>query len=147
MLQLGNLHPPKGSVKKSIRRGRGEGSGKGKTSGKGHKGQNARSGISRLAAFEGGQMPLFRRVPKKGFKNPFKVEYSIVNIADLNHFGNETEINPRMFFEKGIVNKALPIKLLASGDIKTAVTVKVHAASQSAIKKIEDAGGKVEVIS
>ena len=147
MLQLGNLHPPKGGVKKSIRRGRGEGSGKGKTSGKGHKGQNARSGISRLAAFEGGQMPLFRRVPKKGFKNPFKVEYSIVNIADLNHFGNETEINPRMFFEKGIVNKALPIKLLASGDIKTAVTVKVHAASQSAIKKIEDAGGKVEVIS
>ena len=146
MLQIGNLHPPKGSVKKAIRRGRGEASGKGKTSGKGHKGALARSGARRVRAFEGGQMPLFRRLPKKGFKNPFRVEYSIVNVADLNRFTENDEITPSVLHSKSMVRKGLPVKLLGNGEIRFAVKVQVHAASESAKKKISEAGGSIEVI-
>ena len=147
MLQIGNLHPPKGSVKKSIRRGRGEASGKGKTSGRGHKGALARSGAKRARAFEGGQMPLFRRVPKRGFMNPFRVQYAVINIADLNRFQANDEINPKILHDRGMVRKALPVKLLGNGEIRFPVKIQIHAASESAKKKIAEAGGVVEVLS
>lgn len=128
--------------------GRGSGSGLGGTSGKGHKGQKARSGGGTAPWFEGGQMPLQRRIPKRGFKNPFKVRYAVVNVGVLDQFPAGTEIGPDEMMITGIVRKAYDgIKLLADGDITRALTVRVHKASPAAVSKIEAAGGKVELIS
>ncbi len=147
MIRLGKLSPPKGSVKKSIRRGRGEASGKGKTSGRGHKGQLARSGARRVTTFEGGQMPLWRRLPKKGFKNHNRVEYAVVNVADLNRFDEDTEITKALLYNNGMVKKGMPVKLLGNGDIRVKLSVKLDAVSKSAKEKVEQAGGKVEEVS
>ncbi len=149
MLRLGFLSPPKGSRKERKRVGRGPGSGWGKTCGKGHKGQNARSGGGVPPYFEGGQMPLSRRVPKRGFTNyPFKKVYAVVNIRDLSRwFSSGDEVTPDVLFEKGYVKKKLPVKVLGMGDIDFPLTVKAHAFSAEARRKIEKAGGRVEVIS
>jgi large subunit ribosomal protein L15 len=145
MLKIGNLHPPKGSVKNKTRRGRGEASGKGKTSGRGHKGALARSGTRRVTYFEGGQMPLSRQLPKRGFHNPFRVEYAVINISDLNRFQEEKEITVELLYKNGLVSKGMLVKLLGNGEIRFPVVVKVDAASQTAISKITEAGGNVEV--
>ena len=147
MLRLGNLHPPKGSTKSRIRRGRGEASGKGKTSGKGHKGQLARSGARRVTTFEGGQMPLFRRLRKKGFTNFTRVEYSVINVSDLNRFEDGTEITKALLLENNMAKKSMPVKLLGLGDIRVKLTIKLQGISKSAKEKIEQAGGKVEEVS
>jgi large subunit ribosomal protein L15 len=145
-LELHNLHPPKGAVKKARRRGLGEGSGKGGQAGRGHKGQKSRSGYSRRYGFEGGQMPLIRRVPKRGFHNIFRTEYAEVNLDRLESLG-EKEITPELLIEKKVVRKLKDgVKILGRGELKSAIAVKAHAFSQSARKKIEAAGGKAEVI-
>jgi len=146
-LRLGNLRPPAGSVKKSIRRGRGEASGKGKTSGKGHKGQLARSGARRVTTFEGGQMPLWRRLPKKGFKNFNRVEYAVVNVADLNRFEDGIEVTQTLLYNNGMVKKGMPVKLLGNGELRVKINVKLDGISKTAKEKVEQAGGKVEEVS
>lgn len=145
---LNNIKPCEGSRKKRKRVGRGSGSGHGGTSCRGHKGQNARSGGGKGPGFEGGQMPLQRRLPKRGFSNIFKKEYSIVNIKDLNKFDKNQEITPEVLLSKGIIkSKSLPIKILSDGNIEKSLIIKAHKFSQQAIKKIEESGGKAEVIS
>lgn len=146
LMELHNLHPPKGAVKKATRRGQGEGSGKGRQAGRGHKGQKSRSGYSRKLGFEGGQMPLIRRIPKRGFHNVFRTEYAEVNVGRLDALGAK-EITPELLVEKRLVRKLKDgVKILGNGELKAAVTVKAHAFTASARKKIEDAGGKAEVI-
>lgn len=145
-MDLSNLKPSPGSSKNRKRLGRGPGSGLGKTSGKGHKGQKARSGYKSRAWSEGGQMPLQRRLPKRGFTNIFRVDYQEINIAAIAALG-ESEVDPEIFKNKGLARrKNKPVKILGSGDIDKAVTVKAHAFSKSAREKIEKAGGKVEII-
>lgn len=149
-MKLNNIRPNAGggSVDKK-RLGRGIGSGLGKTSGKGHKGQNARSGGGVRLGFEGGQMPLFRRTPKRGFTNIFAKEYAIVNLSDLNKFEENTVVTPETLLEEGIVklNKdKVGIKVLGDGELNVKLTVKAHKFSKSAAEKIEACGGKVEVI-
>ncbi|HPP31484.1 MAG TPA: 50S ribosomal protein L15 [Soehngenia sp.] len=149
-MKLNNIRPNAGggSVEKK-RLGRGIGSGLGKTSGKGHKGQNARSGGGVRPGFEGGQMPLFRRTPKRGFTNIFAKEYAIVNLSDLNRFEENTVVTPEALLEAGIVklNKdKVGIKVLGDGELNVKLTVKAHKFSKSAAEKIEACGGKVEVI-
>ncbi len=149
-MKLNNIRPNAGggSVDKK-RLGRGIGSGLGKTSGKGHKGQNARSGGGVRPGFEGGQMPLFRRTPKRGFTNIFAKEYAIVNLSDLNIFEENTVVTPETLLEEGIVklNKdKVGIKVLGDGELNVKLTVKAHKFSKSAAEKIEACGGKVEVI-
>ena len=128
--------------------GRGQGSGQGKTAGKGEKGQKARSGVSIKPWFEGGQTPLFRRVPKRGFNNAqFRTEYAIVNLSDLNRFENGTEVTPELLVESGIIKKPLcGIKVLANGKLEKKLKVKAHRFSSVAVTKIEEAGGTTEVI-
>ena len=128
--------------------GRGPGSGLGKTSGKGHKGQKSRSGVTIPATFEGGQMPLFRKLPKRGFSNHrFKKEYAVVNLDDLNIFEDGTLVTPVLLREKGIINKELEgVKILARGELKKKLTVQAHKFSLSAKEKIEKSGSKIEVI-
>ena len=147
-MKLHELHPAEGSVKNRKRIGRGPGSGTGKTSGKGHKGQNARSGGGVRPGFEGGQIPLFRRLPKRGFSNAlFKTEYAIINLSDLNRFNDGDVITPELLLEKGIIKKQLSgVKVLGNGTLEKKVTVKAHKFSESAKEKIETSGGKVEVI-
>jgi large subunit ribosomal protein L15 len=147
-MKLNELKPRPGAVKKSKRVGRGPGSGHGKTSCRGGKGQTARTGASIPSYFEGGQMPLVRRIPKRGFRNaPFKKEYAIVNIDTLNIFEAQTEVTPELLLEKGIVKKMLDgIKILGEGELKVPLIVKAHKFSKSALEKIEKAGGKAEVI-
>ena len=149
-MKLNDLRPNEGGGSKSRKRlGRGIGSGLGKTSGRGHKGQNARSGGGVRPGFEGGQMPLFRRLPKRGFTNIFAKEYEIVNIEDLNKFEDNTLVNPELIFESGLAKKrkaANGIKILGNGDLKVKLTVQAHKFSKVAVEKIEAAGGKVEVI-
>ncbi len=149
MLRLDNLKPVPGSKKRRKRVGRGPGSGHGKTSCRGHKGQNARSGGGVPPYFEGGQMPLVRRIPKRGFTNAmFKKRYAVVNVRDLARwFSSGDTVTPDILREKGYVKKKLPIKVLGEGDIDFPLTVKAHKFSGSAREKIEKAGGKVEVIS
>ncbi len=148
MLTLSNLRPNPGAKKRKKRVGRGIGSGHGKTSGRGTKGAGARSGKEKGPWFEGGQTPLYRRVPKRGFKNPFKKEYAIVNLEVLeNKFKENEEVTPLVLRERKIVKKDLPIKVLGKGEIKKPLILKVHAISSSAKEKIEKAGGKVEIIS
>ena len=147
-MKLHELHPAEGSVKTRKRIGRGPGSGTGKTSGKGHKGQNARSGGGVRLGFEGGQLPLFRRLPKRGFSNArFKREYAVINLSDLNKFNDGDVVTPELLKEMGIVKKELcGIKVLGNGTLEKKVTVKAHKFSESAKEKIETSGGKVEVI-
>ena len=149
-MKLNNLRPNEGGGSKPRKRlGRGPGSGTGKTSGKGHKGQNARSGGGVRPGFEGGQMPLFRRLPKRGFTNIFAKEIAIVNIEDLNRFEDNTVVTPELLFSEGLVKKGKAkdgVKILGDGELTKSLTVKAHKFSKSAAEKIESAGGKIEVI-
>lgn len=147
-MKLHELRYNEGSVKDSKRLGRGTSSGHGKTSGKGHKGQNARSGGGVRAGFEGGQNPLFRRVPKRGFNNHnFEVKYAVINVSDLNRFEDGAVITPEILKETGIVKKQLDgIKILGNGNLDKKLTVKATMFSKVAKEKIEKIGGKAEVI-
>lgn len=146
-MRLDELKPTEGSKFASKRVGRGIGSGTGKTSGKGHKGQNARSGGGVRPGFEGGQMPLYRRLPKRGFKNIFAKQYVTVNIEVLEQFENGTEVTAATLKEAGIISKTLDgVKLLGRGELTKKFTVKVAGYTASAKEKIEKAGGKAEVI-
>ncbi len=146
-MKLYELQPAEGAKKAPKRVGRGIGSGMGKTSTKGHKGQKARSGGGKGPAFEGGQTPLQRRLPKRGFNNKFRRELVEVNLEKLNLFDNGTEVTPEVLLEKGIIKKiADGVKILGNGKITKKLTVKSNGFSKSAIAKIEKAGGKAEVI-
>lgn len=147
-MDLSNLRPATGSTKNRKRLGRGPGSGNGKTAGKGHKGQNARSGGGVKPGFEGGQMPLQRRLPKRGFKSLNKKVYALVNLRDLQEsFEAGSVVDVEAFGQSGLVSKLYDgIKVLADGDLDKALTVKAHKFSQAAVAKIEAAGGKAEVI-
>jgi large subunit ribosomal protein L15 len=143
----GELKPPKGSRKKRKRVGRGIGSGHGKTACKGAKGQNARAGRGTKAGFEGGQMPLQRRLPKRGFRNPFRKAYVILHVGDLNRFPKDTVVEPALLVQSGILKRSEdPVKLLSDGELQHPLTVRVHKVSQAALKKVEAASGRVEVI-
>ncbi len=146
-MRLHDLSSAEGSKKKSKRVGRGMSSGHGKTSTRGHKGQNARSGGGVRPGFEGGQMPLYRRLPKRGFTNIFKKEFAVVNVEDLNIFKENTKVTPELLIEKGIIKKVKDgIKILGEGDLKVKLDVEANAFSKSAQEKIEAVGGKAEVI-
>lgn len=146
-MRIHELKPTPGSTTRSKRVGRGIGSGLGKTSGKGHKGQKARSGGGKGPHFEGGQTPLQRRLPKRGFTNIFTKVYAEVNLEDLDRFAPGTEVTPELLKEVGLVKQVQDgIKVLGNGEMKHALTVKAHKFSKSAAAKIEEAGGKVEVI-
>ena len=143
---LHNLKPAKGSRTKPRRVGRGPGSGTGKTSGRGHGGQRSRSGGGVKAGFEGGQMPLQRRLPKRGFTNIFRTEYTIVNLRDLNRVEDVDVIDPDLMVKLRLARKGMPVKVLAVGDLERSVTVKAHKFSTAAAAKIEKAGGKAETV-
>jgi len=145
---LDRLKAPKGATKKKTRRGRGEGGGLGKTAGKGHKGQKARSGGGIKAGFEGGQMPLQRKLPKHGFTNIFRVENRFVNLGDISSaFKAGETVDASTLAEKGLIKKkGGPVKILASGELTSALTVKANRFSKSAVEKIQAAGGVAEVI-
>jgi len=146
-MQLNTIQPPSGSKKDVKRVGRGRGSGHGKTSCRGHKGQRARSGAKSARGNEGGQMPLQRRLPKRGFNNLFRKEYEVVNVEKLNAFEKGTEVTPQLLCEKGIVRLKLGgVKILGDGELKVSLTVRADRFSKSAREKIEAAGGKVEVV-
>ena len=146
-MKLHELSPAVGSAQSAWRKGRGTGSGNGKTAGKGHKGQNARSGGGVRPGFEGGQIPLYRRLPKRGFNNMFAKEYAIVNVEALNAFENGAVVTTEALLEKGIVRKTLDgVKILGRGELTKSVTVQAKIFSASAKAKIEAAGGKCEVI-
>jgi len=148
LVQLNDLRPTPGSNKKPTRKGQGIGSGTGKTAGKGHKGQNARSGGGVRPGFEGGQMPLQRRMPKRGFSNaPFKKLIVAVNLDSLNKFADGSVVTPESMLEAGIIKKIGDgVKILGHGELDRALTVKASAFSKSAVEKIEASGGKAEVI-
>lgn len=148
MKHIGNLSPAIGSTKKKKRIGRGEGSGHGGTSTKGHKGQQSRAGYQQTRGFEGGQMPLNRRLPKFGFNNRFRTEYQVVNISDLQKLFEDNKIkdtvNFNILYELGTINKKnMPLKILGNGSINVPLTIQADAFSESAKSKIEQAGGKV----
>lgn len=146
-MNLSELRPAPGSKRERTRVGRGLGSGLGKTSGRGHKGQNARSGGGVRPGFEGGQKTLYQRLPKRGFTNIFRTEYSEINVEDLNRFDSGTVVTPELLIESGVLKKLRAgVKLLGNGELEKALTVQVHKASQSAVDKVTAAGGKVEVI-
>ena len=146
-MDLANLQPSEGSKhSNNFRRGRGHGSGNGKTAGKGHKGQKARSGAPRIG-FEGGQMPLYRRLPKRGFTNRNTLKIESINVSALERFDNDTEVTIDLLIETGIVkNPKDGVKILGNGELTKKLTVKVNAFSESAKAKIEELGGKAEVI-
>ncbi|MGC8493614.1 MAG: 50S ribosomal protein L15 [Syntrophobacteraceae bacterium] len=147
-MRLGELAPPRGAKKNTKRLGRGSGSGQGMTAGKGTKGQKSRSGGGTPPWFEGGQMPLQRRIPKRGFTNIFKQAFSVINVGDLDRFPEGSQVALTDLIATGLLRKAhLPVKLLGGGEITRPVTVVVHKASASALQKMEAAGGKVEFIS
>ena len=144
-MKLHQLQPAPGSRKSKKRLGRGPGSGLGKTAGKGHKGMLARSGRANVAGFEGGQMPLARRLPKRGFHNPFRTEFAVVNLKTLAAL--DENVTPQVLYEKGIVKKqSKPIKILGVGELDKPMTIEAHKFSQSALRKIEQAGGQAKVI-
>lgn len=147
-MKLHELRPQVGSTKISKRVGRGIGSGTGKTAGRGENGQKSRSGYSRKFGFEGGQIPLYRRIPKRGFSNHrFKIAYATINVSDLNIFEDKTIVTPLMLKEKRLITQELNgIKVLGNGKLEKNVTVMAHQFSKSAKDKIEAAGGKIEVI-
>ena len=146
-MRIEDIRPAEGSTKNRKRVGRGVGSGHGKTAGKGHKGQKARSGGTKGAGFEGGQMPLQRRLPKRGFTNIFKKEYAVVNLNAIDAMKGDAVITPELLVERGVIKKMKDgLKVLANGNIQRSVTVKANAFSAAATAKIEAAGGKTEVI-
>lgn len=146
-MKLHELQTSPGSRRSRKRVGRGTSSGYGKTAGRGQKGQLARSGGKTRLGFEGGQMPLFRRMPKRGFNNINRREYAIINLDDLNQFRAGSEVNARVLLEAGVIKKELSgIKLLANGELKKKLTVKVNKVSKAAKEAVEDAGGTIEVI-
>ena len=146
-MRLEDLKPAKGATRRTKRVGRGVGSGSGKTSGKGHKGQKARSGGVKGAGFEGGQMPLQRRIPKRGFTNIFRKEYAIVNLSDLDTMSDSDPVTPETLMQKGLIKDLKAgVKVLGMGELKSKLTVRAHKFSKSALEKIQAAGGKAEVI-
>ena len=147
-MSLNNLRPPRGAKKPKKRVGRGPGSGHGKTASRGHKGAQSRSGFRFKRGFEGGQMPLHRRVPKRGFTNPFRIEYAVVNLDTLAEvFDAGSAVTPELLHERGIVrDKRAPIKVLGRGDIDKQLTIKAHKFSETAVRKITAAGGATEVL-
>jgi large subunit ribosomal protein L15 len=148
-MELNDLRPAPGAKRPRRRVGRGPGSGKGKTAGRGHKGQKSRSGYSRRFGFEGGQMPLVRRIPKRGFFNRFRVEYQVVNLRDLERvFGEGDSVSLEMLTERGLVRRGKhPVKILGAGDLTKKLTVQAHKFSSTAQANIEKAGGSCEVVS
>jgi large subunit ribosomal protein L15 len=146
-MKLHELSPAAGSTKESFRRGRGPGSGNGKTAGKGHKGQNARSGGGVRPGFEGGQLPLYRKLPKRGFHNKFATNYAIINVDVLNKFEDGAVVDLETLMNAGIIRKAFDgLKVLGNGDVAKKITVKAAVFSATAKEKIEAAGGKTEVV-
>ena len=146
-MRLHDLKPAEGSTKSKKRVGRGTGSGLGTTAGRGNNGQNSRAGGGVRPGFEGGQMPLFRRIPKRGFNNKFKKQWTVVNVEILNEFEDGTEITPEVLLQTGVVSKlSYGLKILGDGELNKKLTVKANKFTQSAINKIEAAGGKAEVI-
>ncbi|HMC88937.1 MAG TPA: 50S ribosomal protein L15 [Gemmataceae bacterium] len=147
-VNLSNLRPPRGSRHRKVRVGRGIGSKLGKTAGKGNKGQKSRKGYSRRAGFEGGQMPLHRRIPKRGFHNPFDRNFTVVNVEMLNGFAAGETVTPDALVARGLMRRERDaVKILGDGNLKVALTVCAHAFSKSAQEKITGAGGKVELLS
>lgn len=145
-MKIHELAPAYGATTTSKRVGRGTGSGLGKTAGKGHKGQKARTGGSIRRGFEGGQTPLYRRIPKRGFKNHFAVEYAIVNLSDLEKFENDTVVNAELLMSEGIIKKELDgVKVLGNGTLTKKLTVVAKKFSKTAEEKIQAVGGKIEV--
>jgi large subunit ribosomal protein L15 len=146
-LELHTLKPAKGANKKPKRVGRGPGSGHGKTATRGEKGQKSRSGFSQKPGFEGGQMPLHRRIPKRGFNNKFAKHYTILNVGELNELDEGTAVTPELLVEKRVIKKSLDgLRVLGGGELTRKLTVRAHHFSESAKKKIEEAGGSIEVI-
>lgn len=146
-MKLHELRPAEGSKKRPKRVGRGTGSGLGRNSGKGEKGQKSRTGGGVRLGFEGGQMPLYRRLPKRGFTNIFAKEYAVINVDRLNEFENGTEVTPELLLEKKVINKVYDgIKILGNGELQKNLIVKAAKFSKTAAEKIEAAGGKIEVI-
>jgi large subunit ribosomal protein L15 len=148
MMNLSDIRPPKGAKHTKKRIGRGQGSGNGKTAGRGHKGAKSRSGFKFKRGFEGGQMPLHRRVPKRGFHNPFRVEYEVVNLDTLaERFETGVVVTPELLAERGLVSEGGPVKVLARGELSKALTVRAHKFSEKAAEKLAAAGGTAEVVS
>ena len=146
-MKLFELKPSAGTTKDAKRKGRGHGSGNGKTAGRGHKGQNARSGGGVRIGFEGGQMPIYRRLPKRGFNNIFAKSYAEINVSDLNKFDNGAVVDAQALVDAGIIKKTLDgVKVLGNGNVEKKVTVKAAKFTETAKEKIEAAGGKVEVM-
>ena len=146
-MKLNELRPAEGSAKSAYRKGRGPGSGNGKTAGKGHKGQNARSGGGVRPGFEGGQIPLYRKLPKRGFNNKFATNYAIVNVSALEVFENGAVVDMETLLAKKIIRKSLDgLKILGNGELTKSLTVKANIFSATAKEKIEAAGGKTEVV-
>ena len=146
-MKLNELRPAEGSTRESFRVGRGPGSGNGKTAGKGHKGQNARSGGGVRPGFEGGQLPLYRKLPKRGFHNKFATVYAIVNVEALNRFADDAVVDTAALIECGLVTRVCDgVKILGNGELTKKLTVKAAVFSNAAKEKIEAAGGKTEVI-
>ncbi len=147
-VNISDLRPPQGSRHRKVRVGRGIGSKLGKTAGRGNKGQRSRKGYSRRPGFEGGQMPLHRRIPKRGFRNPAGREFAVVNVEALNAFVAGETVTPESLISRGLVRReGDEIKILGDGELKVGLTVRAHAFSKSAQEKIIGAGGKVEVVS
>ena len=146
-MKLNELKPAEGSRKKEVRVGRGTGSGRGKTSCRGHKGQNARSGGGVRPGFEGGQMPIYRRLPKRGFKNIWAKQFAEVNVETLNRFEDGAEVDPVALVEEGILKNVYDgIRILGNGELSKKLTVRAQGFTKTAVQKIEAAGGKTEVI-
>lgn len=147
-MDLSNLKPPRGATKPGKRVGRGQGSGSGKTAGRGHKGAKSRAGFKRKRGFEGGQMPLHRRLPKRGFRNPFRVEYAVVNLDVLDHhFDAGAVVTPDLLRQRGLLpGRQLPVKVLGRGEVAKALTVQAHKFSGAAAQKIAAAGGRAEAL-
>ncbi|MGH7830562.1 MAG: 50S ribosomal protein L15 [Candidatus Binatia bacterium] len=145
-MELSDLRPAPGSKKRKKRVGRGDGSGHGKTSCRGHKGQGARAGGGTRPGFEGGQMPLVRRVPKRGFHNPFGERYALVNLGQLESFDSGSEVTPEILRSRGMVRQRKPVKVLADGNLSKALVVKAHRFSAKAKEKIEALGGTAELL-
>ena len=146
-MKLHELKPAEGSRRSRKRRGRGPGSGLGKTSGRGEKGAKSRSGYSAKRGFEGGQMPLHRRLPKRGFTNIFRRAFRVLNVDRLNAFEAGSEVTPEMLLESGLISKGKDkVKILGNGDLTVSLTVRAHKFTKTAVSKIEAAGGKVELL-
>lgn len=146
-MKLHELRPAEGSTKNVKRLGRGTATGQGKTAGRGQKGQKSRSGGGVKPGFEGGQMPLYRRLPKRGFTNVFKKQWTIINLDVLNKFDEGTVVTPELLLEAGVIKKVVDgVKVLGNGELQKKITVQAHKFSQTAVEKIEAAGGKAEVI-